>query len=222
MYAFSSILAALLRRERTGEGATIDVTMLEALGEWMGFPAYFTAYGGAEPPRSGAHHATIVPYGPFRAADGQAVFISVQNEREFASFCEQVLRKPELARDPRFASGPARFANREAVHREVDAVFSRLPCEELVARLDAADIANARLNDMSQFWRHPQLEARGRWGEVGSPAGELRVLKPPVNLAGMDPDMRAIPAAGQHTESVLAELGYSAAEIGRLRREKAI
>src|SRR6185503_5925944 len=153
MYAFSSILAALLQRARTGEGATIDVTMLEALGEWMGFPAYFSAYGGAAPPRSGAHHATIVPYGPFRAGDGQTVFISVQNEREFRSFCERVLGKPALAADARFSSGPARFANREAMHREIDAVFSELGSEDLVARLDAADIANARLNDMAQFWR---------------------------------------------------------------------
>jgi crotonobetainyl-CoA:carnitine CoA-transferase CaiB-like acyl-CoA transferase len=222
MYAYSSILAALLQRGRTGEGATIDVTMLEALGEWMGFPAYFTAYGGAAPPRSGAHHATIVPYGPFRAGDGQTVFISVQNEREFKSFCERVLGKPALAQDPRFSSGPARFANREAMHREVDAVFSTLSSEDLVARLDGADIANARLNDMAQFWRHPQLEARARWAEVGSPAGPIAALKPPVNIEGVEPDMRAVPALGQHTDAVLAELGYGAAEIGRLRAEKAI
>ncbi len=222
MYAFSSILAALLRRERSGEGATIEVTMLEALGEWMGFPAYFTAYGGTAPPRSGAHHATIVPYGPFRAGDGRTVFISVQNEREYRNFCERVLRRAELASDSRFATGPARFANREAMHREIDAVFSTLPAEEIVARLDAADIASASLNDMHQFWRHPQLEARGRWSQVDSPAGALRVLKPPLNLDGMEPDLRAVPAVGQHTESLLAELGYSAAEIGRLRAERAI
>ena len=222
MYAFSSILAALLRRERTGQGATIDVTMLEALGEWMGFPAYFTAYGGAAPRRSGAHHATIVPYGPFRAGDGQTVFISVQNEREFKSFCERVLKKPALATDARFATGPVRFANREAMHGEVEAVFSKIPSGELVRRLDGAEIANARLNDMSQFWAHPQLEARGRWQEVDSPAGKLRVLKPPADIHGMQPDLRTIPALGQHTDSLLGELGYSAADIGRLRAEKAI
>ncbi len=222
MYAFSSILAALLRRERTGEGATIDVTMLEALGEWMGFPAYFSAYGGSAPPRSGAHHATIVPYGPFRAGDGETLFISVQNEREFAGFCAQVLEKPALAEDPRFSSGPARFAHREAMHREIDAVFSKMPSTEVIARLDAADIANARLNDMAQFWRHPQLEARSRWSEVGSPAGSLNVLKPPLNIEGMEPDLRAVPAVGQHTDALLAELGYGAADIDRLRREKAV
>jgi len=222
MYAFSSILAALLRRERSGEGATIEVTMLEALGEWMGFPAYFTAYGGAAPPRTGAHHATIVPYGPFRAGDGQTVFISVQNEREFSNFCERVLGKPALASDARFSTGPARFANREAMHREIDAVFSQLSPEEIVRRLDAADIANARLNDMNQFWHHPQLEARGRWSEVGSPAGNLRVLKPPLNIEGIEPDLRAVPAVGQHTAALLEELGYSAAEVDRLRRDKAV
>src|SRR6185295_2131625 len=136
--------------------------------------------------------------------------------------CERVLGKPALAADARFSSGPARFANREAMHREIDAVFSELGSEDLVARLDAADIANARLNDMAQFWRHPQLEARGRWTEVGSPAGRLAALKPPLNLDGVEPDMRAVPALGEHTDAVLAELGYGPAEIGRLRAEKAI
>jgi itaconate CoA-transferase len=216
MYAFSSILAALLRRERSGEGAVIDVTMLEALGEWMGFPAYFTAYGGSAPPRSGAYHSTIVPYGPFRAGDGETVFISVQNEREFASFCERVLQKPALARDPRFSSSPARQQNRDAMHREIDEVFASLTADEVVERLDAADIANARLNDMEQFWRHPQLAARQRWAKVGSPGGEIDVLKPPVNIDGMEPRMDAIPALGEHSRAILAELGYSEAEIGRL------
>ncbi|MGH8519674.1 MAG: CaiB/BaiF CoA transferase family protein, partial [Panacagrimonas sp.] len=184
MYAFTSVLAALLRRERNGEGATIDVTMLEALGEWMSFPAYFTAYGGTAPPRSGAHHATIVPYGPFKAGDGGTVFLAVQNEREFVSFCERVLRKVELARDPRFSSSPARQQNREAMHAEIEKVFSRLKTGEVIERLEAADIANARLNDMHELWRHPQLKARGRWASVGSPAGELDMLKPPFNLSG--------------------------------------
>src|SRR5438045_3007294 len=163
MYAFSSILAALLRRQRTGEGATIDVTMFEALGEWMGFPAYFTAYGGKAPPRSGAHHATIAPYGPFRAGDGAVVFLSVQNEREFARFCEQVLGDKGLAADQRFAGSPARLANREALHAEIDRVFRALTASELIEKLDAADIANARLNSMADFWRHAQSAARDRW-----------------------------------------------------------
>jgi crotonobetainyl-CoA:carnitine CoA-transferase CaiB-like acyl-CoA transferase len=222
MYAYSSILAALLRRARTGEGATLDITMFEALGEWMGFPAYFTAYGGAPPPRSGAHHATIVPYGPFRAGDGGTVFLSVQNEREFARFCELVLRTPGLADDPRFSSSPARQQNRTAMHAEIEKTFSEMTTAEVIERLEEADIANARLNSMQQFWEHPQLAARGRWRKVGSPAGELDALKPPANISGMEPRMAPVPAVGEHSEAILAELGYSGAQIARLREEKAL
>jgi len=222
MYAFSSILAALVRRGRSGEGATIDVTMLEALGEWMGFPALFTAYGGNAPPRSGAHHATIVPYGPFKAGDGETVFLSVQNEREFAAFCDRVLMKGGLKSDPRFATGPARFRNREAMHAEINAVFLALKAAEVIARLDAADIANARLNDMAGFWAHPQLAARGRWAKVGSPGGELDMLKPPFNLSGFEPRMDPVPALGEHTAAILGELGYADGEIEALRRSGAL
>jgi itaconate CoA-transferase len=217
MYAFSSILAALFRRERTGEGATLDITMLESLGEWMGFPAYFTAYGGSAPPRSGAHHATLSPYGPFAARDGGTVFLSVQNEREFGAFCDRVLEKPGLKHDVRFSSGPARQKHRDALHAEIDQVFSALSAAEVIERLDAADIANARLNDMGAFWRHPQLAARGRWTTVGSPSGEIAALKPPFNLDGMEPRMDAVPAIGEHTQGILQELGYSSAEVDRLR-----
>ena len=209
MYAFASILAALLRRIRSNEGATIDVTMLESLGEWMGFPSLFTAYGGAAPPRSGPYHATIVPYGPFTAGDGETVFLGVQNEREFAAFCDRVLEKPSLKSDERFSSGPARFRNREAFHQEVETVFRRLRASEIVERLEAADIANARLNDMLGFWRHPQLAARGRWAKVGSPGGALDMLKPPFNLSGFEPRMEPIPALGEHTRAILGELGYA-------------
>jgi itaconate CoA-transferase len=222
MYAFSSILAALLRRERSGEGAVIDITMLEALGEWMGFPAYFTAYGGSAPPRSGAHHATIVPYGPFRAGDGQTVFISVQNEREFAAFCEKVLQDPALARDRRFSTSPARQQNRDALHAAIEKVFRELKTPELIDRLEAADIANAQLNDMEQFWRHPQLAARGRWAKVGSPAGAIDALKPPLNIHGMEPRMDAIPSLGEHSRAILAELGYSEREIEALAASGAV
>ena len=222
MYAFTSILAALVRRGRSGEGATIDVTMLEALGEWMGFPALFTAYGGTAPPRSGAHHATIVPYGPFEAGDGATVFLSVQNEREFAAFCDRVLNKPALKGDPRFASSPARFRNRAAMHAEIDAVFRTLNAAEIIERLEAADIANARLNDMNGFWNHPQLKARGRWAKVGSPGGDLDLLKPPFNLSGFEPRLDPVPALGEHTGAILAELGYATGEIDALRSAGAV
>ena len=219
MYAFSSILAALLRRERSGEGATLDITMFEALGEWMGFPAYFTHYGGSAPPRRGAYHATIVPYGPFRTGDGGTVFLSIQNDREFARFCDTVLGKPTLADDPRFATGPARYANRDATHAEIEGVFSLLSAAQASERLETAGIANARLNTMEEFWSHPQLEARGRWRTVDSPQGPLQALLPPFNLSGFEPRMEPLPALGEHTRPILAELGLSEAEVERLAAE---
>lgn len=222
MYAMSSILAALLRRERDGVGATLDITMFEALGEWMGFPAYFTAYGGTPPPRSGAYHATIVPYGPFQAGDGKTVFLSIQNEREFARLCDKVLGNAGLATDPRFSSSPARVRNRKAMHAEIEAVFGRLTAHEVETRLEAAGIANARLNTLQEFWDHPQLAARDRWREVGTPAGAIRAPLPPFNLSDFEPRMDAIPALGEHSRKILAELGYGAAEIDRLAAAGAI
>jgi len=222
MYALTSILAALLRRGRDGEGATLDITMFEALGEWMGFPAYFCAYGGTPPPRSGAYHATIVPYGPFHAGDGGTVFLSIQNEREFARFCDKVLENAALAKDVRFASGPARLRNRDAMHAEIGKVFGELTAAQVLGRLERAEIANARLNSMQEFWEHPQLEARGRWAEVDTPAGPIRAMKPPFNLSGFEPRMAAIPALGEHSRKILAELGYAAADIERLAAAGAI
>jgi crotonobetainyl-CoA:carnitine CoA-transferase CaiB-like acyl-CoA transferase len=222
MYAMSSILAALLRRARDGVGATLDVTMFESLGEWMGFPMYFTNYGGAPPPRSGAYHATIVPYGPFAAGDGRTVFLSIQNEREFARFCEQVLGDAALAKDPRFSSSPARLEHREAMHAEIARVFGALTAGQVVERLEAAGIANARLNTLQEFWDHPQLAARDRWREVGTPAGPVRAAKPPLNLSEFEPRMDDIPALGAHSRAVLGELGYAAAEIDALAADGAI
>lgn len=222
MYACSSILAALLRRARDGEGATLDITMFESLGEWMGFPANFTAYGGEAPPRSGAYHATIVPYGPFRAGDGGTVFLSIQNEREFERFCAAVLGNKALSRDPRFSSGPARVTHREAMHAEIDKVFLKLNTEDIMQMLEQAGIANARLNSMQDFWGHPQLKARDRWREVGSPAGPLDTLKPPFNLDGFEPRMDALPALGEHSRAILAELGFTADEINAMKSANVI
>jgi crotonobetainyl-CoA:carnitine CoA-transferase CaiB-like acyl-CoA transferase len=222
MYACSSILAALLRRARDGEGATLDITMFESLGEWMGFPAHFTAYGGEAPPRSGAYHATIVPYGPFRAGDGGTVFLSIQNEREFERFCDSVLGNKALAQDARFSSGPARVKHREAMHGEIERAFSQLKSTAVIERLESAGIANARLNSMQEFWDHPQLKARDRWREVSSPAGPIATLKPPFNLDGFEPRMDALPAIGEHSRAILGELGFGAAEIDRMKGENII
>ena len=217
MYALSSILAALVRRTRDGVGATLDITMFESLGEWMGFPAYFTAYGGEAPARSGAHHATIVPYGPFQAGDGGTVFLSIQNEREFERFCDAVLLNSKLKTDSRFSSGPARVQNRDAMHAEIERVFAGLSSSQVIARLETAGIANAKLNSMQEFWDHPQLEARDRWREVGTPAGPIDATKPPFNLDGFEPRMDAVPALGAHSAAILAELGFSSPDIEKMK-----
>ena len=222
MYAFSSILAALYRRQAEGVGATLDITMFESLGEWMGFPAYFTAYGGEAPPRSGAHHATIVPYGPFKTGDGGTVFLSIQNEREFERFCDGVLQNSLLKKDARFSTGPARARNRNAVHEEIDQSFSKLTAEQIIERLEKAGIANAKLNSMQEFWDHPQLEARERWRQVGTPAGPVNAMKPPFNLDGFEPRMDAVPALGAHSRAILLELGFSSLAVENMAKEKII
>jgi itaconate CoA-transferase len=219
MYAFSSILAALIRRSRDGVGATLDITMFESLGEWMGFPANFTAYGGEAPPRSGAHHATIVPYGPFEAGDGGTVFLSIQNEREFERFCEVVLENPSLAKDGRFSSGPVRAENRNAMHGEIHRVFSTLSAIQVIKRLEKAGIANARLNSMQEFWEHPQMQARDRFREVGTPGGAIEAMKPPFNMDGFEARMDAVPALGAHSRAVLSELGFSPKEFDHMKKE---
>ncbi len=222
MYAYSGILAALLRRERAGEGATLEVSMLEALGEWMGFPAYFTGYGGSEPRRSGASHAAIAPYGPFECGDGEVIFLGIQNEREWENFCEAVLGQPALAGNDRFASNSERVANRDELHEEIEAIFRGISSEEAIERLEAAKIANARMRTVGDFLDHPQLAARGRWREFGSPAGPLHALLPPATIEGTEPVIAPIPNVGEHTDDILAELGYDEDAVATLRRSSAV
>jgi itaconate CoA-transferase len=223
MYAYSGILAALLRRERTGEGAAFEVSLFESLGEWMGFPAYYAMYGGKEPPRSGARHASIAPYGPFECGDGEQIFFAVQNDREWERFCEAVIGRPEMARDELFDDNSRRVENREALEEEISAVLGGLSSEEVIGRLERAGIANARMRTVREFIEHPQLEARDRWREVvDSPAGSLRALLPPVAMTDAEPVMAQIPAVGEHTDKILAELGYDEGDIDTLRREAAI
>jgi itaconate CoA-transferase len=218
MYAFSGILTALFTRQQTGRGAMIEVSMLEALGEWMGFPAYYTL-DGASPPRNGASHASIAPYGPFAAGDGGVVILGIQNEAEWQRFCEVVLRRPSLAEDERFCGNEQRVINREAMQEIVEAVFSLLPEDEIVSRLEEAKIANARMRTIEQFLGHPQLAARGRWREVGSQVGSLPALLPPVTMTDVEPVFDPIPALGEHTEKILAELGYDPTGIAQLRAD---
>ena len=222
MYAYSGILAALLRRERAGEGATLEVSMLEALGEWMGFPAYFAGYGGEEPRRSGSSHAAIAPYGPFECGDGEVIYLGIQNEREWESFCEVVLGQPDLAGDGRFASNSERVANRDDLHEEIEAILAEIPSEEAIERLEGAKIANARMRTVGDFLDHPQLAARGRWREFGSPVGPLHALLPPATMEGTEPVMAPLPEIGEHTDEILAELGYDEDAVATLRRSSAV
>ncbi|MFG0609982.1 CaiB/BaiF CoA transferase family protein [Delftia sp. WSY_14] len=220
MYAYTNILSALLLRGRTGEGSHIDVSMLEALGEWMGYPMYYAFDGAPPPPRTGASHASIYPYGPFEAGkdvgDGGTVMLGLQNEREWKLFCEQVLLQPALATDARFDSNARRNANREELRALILGVFNALDAAQVVQRLDAAGIANARVNDMAGLWAHPQLAARQRWCSVDTPAGPVQALLPPGANSAFDYRMEAVPAVGEHSAAILAELGWSAERIQAL------
>ncbi|MCB4789985.1 CoA transferase [Delftia sp. Lp-1] len=216
MYAYTNILSALLLRGRTGEGSHIDVSMLEALGEWMGYPMYYAFDGAPPPPRTGASHASIYPYGPFEAGDGGTVMLGLQNEREWKLFCEQVLLQPALAADARFDSNARRNANREELRALILGVFNALDAAQVVQRLDAAGIANARVNDMAGLWAHPQLAARQRWCSVDTPAGPVQALLPPGANSAFDYRMEAVPAVGEHSAAILAELGWSAERISAL------
>ncbi len=222
MYAYTSVLAALMQREKTGQGSRIDVSMLESLAEWMGFPMYY-AYGGATPPpRNAASHATIYPYGPFLAGDGSTVMLGLQNEREWKLFCEHVMLQPPLAADPRFDSNARRNEHRAELKVLILAVFSTLTAAQVIERLEAARIANARMNTMAEVWAHPQLQARGRVQQVDTPEGPLDALLPPGAHSSFDYRMDPIPAVGEHTEAILRSLGRGDGHLAALRASKAI
>jgi crotonobetainyl-CoA:carnitine CoA-transferase CaiB-like acyl-CoA transferase len=222
MYAYTNILAALLQRGKTGKGSVIDISMLESLSEWMSFPLYYAYKGAQPPPRNGASHATIYPYGPFKAGDGKTVMLGLQNEREWAQFCETVLENPALAVDERFDRNFKRNEKRAELLAIIDACFSKLSSEQLIARLEKAQIANAHLNDMAGLWKHQQLKARNRWTEVDSPNGSIAALLPPGMNDSYDYRMDPIPSVGEHTDSILKELGLSESEIASMRASSAI
>ncbi|MCI9889903.1 CoA transferase [Micrococcales bacterium 31B] len=205
MYAYTGILTALFNRTKTGRGDVLEISMLEALAEWMSQPYFYAQYSGAQPPRTGAQHATIAPYGPF-AAQGGTVFFGIQNEREWQAFCSDVLSEPGLAQDPRFANNTLRVAHRAELHEAINAVLGAMPVDAVLRTLDAANIANARMRTMHELSQHPQLEQRGRWVDVDSPVGPLRSLRPPVTARNSSVRMDAVPALGEHTERVLAEV----------------
>jgi itaconate CoA-transferase len=220
MYAFSSILTALYARERTGSGAALAVSLFESLTEWMSQPLYYAMYTGVPPARTGTSHATIAPYGAFRTGGGGRVQFSIQNDREWHRLCEQVLGQPGLADDPRFVTNEARVAARADLDREIEAVLSKHPVAEVIAMLDAAQIANAQLKTVGDVLTHPQLEHR--WTEIGTPAGPIRALPPPISTGGAPLVLGAVPAVGEHTDVILAELGLTSPEIAALREAGAV
>jgi itaconate CoA-transferase len=222
MYAYSGILTALFARTTTGQGATLEVSLFDALAEWMSPQAYYTAGRGAPPPRSGPDHASIAPYGLFHTRDGGPIYVGIQNAREWTRFCAEVLHRPELANDERFRTNPLRVEHRPALHAVIETVFATLSAAEVLARLDAVGIASARMNDMAGFLAHPQLVERGRWRDVDSPAGRVRALVPPVTMDGVEPVMGAIPALGAHTDAILRELGFADGIIKDWRKDGVI
>lgn len=222
MYSFSAVLTALYHRLVTGQGASTDVSLFDSLSEWMSQPVYYTLYSGTPPERTGTSHASIAPYGSFTAAEGSTVQMGIQNDREWRRFCDQVLGRAEVAEDPRFSTNALRVANRDELTAIIEASFAGMSAAEVVASLDGAKIANSRLNGVVDLIEHPQLATRDRWTEVGSPVGPLRALLPPIQIEGMVPRMDPIPDLGQHTSAILAELGYTDAEVDRLRSDEVI
>ena len=222
MYAYAGILTALLARTTTGHGTSLEVSLFDALSEWMGQPAYYTAYSGAPPPRSGANHASIAPYGPFRAGDGGSVYLGIQNAREWTRFCSDVLRRGDLADDERFTTNTLRVQHRPELHAAIESAFAALTTNDVIQRLESSRIAWSRMNSVGGFLEHPQLAGRDCWREIGSPAGPLRATIPPVRMDGVEPAMGDVPALGQHTDLILDELGIGPDTIAAWRKEGAI
>jgi itaconate CoA-transferase len=222
MYAYTNILAALMHKQQTGQGQRIDISMLESLTEWMGYPLYYAFEGATPPPRTGASHATIFPYGPFPAGDGKTVMLGLQNEREWKIFCEKVLLQGALANDERFSTNAKRSAERASLTSMIVEAFSKLTAAQVAERLEQAGIANAQVNTMPEVWNHPQLQARNRWQQVDTSAGPIPALLPPGSWQHGGPRMDAVPALGEHTLAILEGLGYNAAQIAALRAEGAI
>ncbi len=222
MYAYTNIMAALIKRGKTGLGSHIDISMLESMAEWMSYPLYY-AFDGAPPPaRNGAAHSTIYPYGPFMAGDGKTVMLGLQNEREWQVFCNQVLIQPELTDDPRFISNSNRSANRKELAAIIEAAFSKLTAQAAISRLETAKIANAQMNTMADLWQHPQLQARQRWVDIDTPAGVIPALLPPGIATADSANMGAVPDLGQHTDAILSEMGYSPERIAALHANHVI
>jgi itaconate CoA-transferase len=221
MYAYSGILTALLARKDTGEGTIVDIALIDALGEWMSYAAYYTQYGGTQPPRTGASHATIAPYGAYRTSDGTVV-IAVHNKVEWTEFCSRVLQQPALAEDARFQTNVLRVQHREALTDAIEAVLAHLPSSEVLRRLEAANIANARVNSIDEYLQHPQLAARDCWRDIDSPSGPIRALVPPARLQDIEPAMGAVPALGQHSRAILTELHFDRDTIARWARDGVI
>jgi itaconate CoA-transferase len=218
MYAYAGILTALYQREKSGKGTRVEATMFEALAEWMGYPIYYTHFGGTAPARTGPDHAAIVPYGCYQTGDGKSIMLGLQNEREWADFCEKVLLEPELAQDPRYDSNSRRVVRRSEINALIAKVFATLTTEQVIERLNAAGIANARMNSPNEVWEHPQLQARDRWREMDSPVGPLATLLPPLTMPDFEPRIDPVPALGEHTDRILSEFGYSSTEIAALRQ----
>ena len=221
MYAYSGVLTALLQRGATGEGTTIEVSLFDALAEWMGFPIYHTAYTGRELQRSGANHVSIAPYGPFQTLDGH-IYLSIQNAREWSRFCTQVLGRPDVENDERFRTNERRLQNRSVLRALIEDVFSGQSSDGIVARLETAQVAYARMNSVKEFLDHPQLTARSRWMEIGSEVGTLRALPPPVVIENVQPTMGDVPSLGQHTAAILEELGFAADVVAKWKSEAVI